>query len=79
MIEPRSPQLLAGVLEVIKETAAERGWSIDVTHSTTNNPARVYVAHVRGQDGSAIGMGMSESGAMAVCEAWRSAYQTALA
>ena len=75
-METHPNHVLRDVLEVIKESAQERGWSIDVVRPSDNNPERVYVAHVREQDGSAIGMGMSSSSAIAICEAWRSAYQS---
>ena len=78
-METTSSRVLADVLAVIKESAQERGWSIDVVRPSDNNPERVYVAHVRVQDGSAIGMGMSSSSAIAICEAWRSAYQSGIA
>ena len=71
--------VLGDVLEVIKESTLERGWTIDVVRPTDNNPERVYVAHVRIQDGSAIGMGMASSSAIAICEAWRSAYRSGIA
>jgi hypothetical protein len=71
------PEIVARVIELIKESCQEHGWSIDSRMPTINNPDRVHVAHIRDQHGNAIGLGSArESNAHAICAAFQSAWAT---
>jgi hypothetical protein len=68
------PDVLAEVLQLIMSDCQERGWTIDAHRPIEHNPSRQFVAHIRDQHGTALGLGMSrQSIALAICEAFRSA------
>jgi hypothetical protein len=69
------PEIVARVIDLIMVDCQERGWSIDSMRPSTNNADRVDVAHVRDQQGNALGMGSSaESNALPICAAFQSAW-----
>jgi len=53
--------IVAEVVDLIVASCAERGWSIDATCPSANNPDRMHVSCVRDQQGQAIGIGWRHS------------------